>query len=147
MSQKDHVQFIQLIGRLRNSAERHGQHALADALNQCVLHASGGGNCPMGRLIMEDILETGILPGPDILAAERTHPAAPVPKQPLTSELVNSRLHDILKKQALHDQDARFFQALTQCEHYIQHSDTCPLHRYFHPDDPTPPGGESPLPE
>lgn len=40
MAEKDHVQFIQLVGRLRESAERHEQHALADALGQCVIHAS-----------------------------------------------------------------------------------------------------------
>lgn len=148
MPPKDHLQFIQLVGRLRSCAERHGDHALAAALNECALTVSGGCGCPMGKLILEDVLETGVLPGAQLAAVQGGQRREPVSKHTLPADVVKSRLYGLLEKKALRTRDTRFFKALEQCRQYVEHSHTCPLYRYFHrfhPDDPTPAGGKSPL--
>ncbi|RJQ47973.1 MAG: hypothetical protein C4534_00330 [Gaiellales bacterium] len=103
----------------------------------------------MGRLIIEDVLETGVLPGTR-MATEggEGQRRAPVSKYALSADVAKSRLYGLLEKKALRTRDTRFFKALQQCRYYVEHSQTCPLYRYFHhfhPDDPTPAGGDSPL--
>lgn len=148
MPQKDHLRFLQLIERLRSCAAHRGEHALATALGECALNVSGGGGCPMGRLVLEDAVETGVLPGSRLVTVEHAQDAEPVARQVLPPEIAKRLLYRMWKQKAVRDRDSRFLQALEQCMHYVEHSQTCPLYRHFHrfhPDDPTPAGSESPL--
>jgi hypothetical protein len=127
-----HEQFLGVVSRLRDVAQRHDDTGFAAALEGCVINASGGDpKCPLGELFLEDYGETGVMPRvPDDSRRPRLslNHFEPPPYDP---EHLLQHLHRALAQQAGVHQDQRYVEALGRCAVARQRSDSCPIHRFI----------------
>lgn len=146
MSEQDHFKFLSVMERLRDWAKDHGETALAEALSECAFHASGGSQCPMGQLILDDYLRTGKRPGAASASATGTvqdssrrgpaHAQATPPEREERISRILNRVFSILQREAKLTKDAAYLEALQACAHFretgeplSQSGDVCPLYR------------------
>ncbi|MEW6542094.1 MAG: hypothetical protein AB1411_00615 [Nitrospirota bacterium] len=118
MPSRPHRSFRQLVSRIL-AKTRQGRHeALAQALAQCVLHASGDGpHCPLGQWPAVP------MPSHDTCAsAEQGAPGDPA--------FVRRAIgHSLLMGEAMWMKDTRYLDALHSCERFTKKCETCALHR------------------
>lgn len=124
-------QFLDLVSRLRDVANRHGDTGFASALEACLIDASGAQpGCPIGDLLLEDYTETGAMPRVDH-ARRPPLPLSSVEPPPYDPEWLLRNLHRALEQRARAHEDERYVQALQACAVARQSSDSCPMHRFI----------------
>lgn len=126
MADQPHKQFAEIRMAMQDIATKRGDKPFADALEECVIYATGGNDrCPMGRLILDDYLKTGKMLQPEISHQHRDAP----PQKILPREAILNHVQKLLKDSASATKDDAYLSALTECEHSMQGDDQCPLHR------------------
>lgn len=126
-----HEQFLGVVSRLRDVANRHEDTGFAAALEGCLTDASGAHpSCPMGELLLGDYAETGVLPRVEDHSRRRLLPLSGVEPPPYDPERLVQDLHRALEQQARAHQDERYVGALQACAAARKGSDSCPMHRF-----------------
>jgi hypothetical protein len=130
--QVHHEQFLGVVSRLRDVANRHQDTGFAAALEGCLTDASGvHPKCPIGELLLDDYAETGIVPRFKDHSRQPLLPLNGVEPPPYDPERLLQNVHGALEQQARAHQDKRYVEALQACAVARQSSDSCPIHRFI----------------
>ena len=135
------IRILTVIDRFRVEAEQGGDVALSNALQGCTLNMSGGNlDCPIGKLIVEDMARTGKFPADYLLQTPSDRSAPPLHGSLPASEATGknalldalewrstfTRLWTALKEDAEREQDKDCLEALEDCEN-LTTEHRCPV--------------------